>query len=95
MIRRCSRRNPFYPVVVLAGVAFCISSFAYGLMSVRRMRETRELVPVVVQSTASERSFMNSLDKYGLWLMSGELTVLAIASLAAMGTDRYWSRDAD
>jgi hypothetical protein len=33
------------------------------------------------------------MNEHGLWLLVGELTLLALATFAAIGTDDYWNRD--
>ena len=71
--------NPFYVLLVLVGVAFTITACGYGVMTVRMLEP--------VDQSASDRFF----DTYGVQLMIGQVIVLSILTLAAMGTDNYWT----
>jgi hypothetical protein len=140
-VARRQRTNPFYVVLVAAGIAFFVTASAYCLMAFRADRRGRSYTtalhdrpashspvprdqadsfspvvhdrPVGVPASAgwggeqakagtptvdrpraaapANSSLLSFLERRGGWLMAGELAVLALASLAAMGTDRFWS----
>jgi len=74
--------NPFYSALVVVGVLFAITACAYGVMTVRGL-EPRN---------ADEGGLIGFLDAYGVWVMLAELLVLGILTVAAIGTDEYWTR---
>jgi hypothetical protein len=76
-------KNPFYLLLLVVGTLFAITACGYGAMTVR-MIEPHAF-------TAGDRFF----DTYGLWLMVGELGVLAVLTFLAIGTDDYWVRRAE
>jgi hypothetical protein len=91
--------NPFYPLLVIAGTAFCITACAYGLLAMRALRPARpDRVAAVAPSPdgAVERPhpLFAYLERDGEKLLLGELALLALFSFAAMGTDGYWTRRA-
>ena len=76
------RVNPFYVLVIIVGVLFSVTACAYVVMTVRQLnsagsRETNE--------------FMQWVDQHGLTAFIAELAVLAVATLAAISSDRMWS----
>jgi hypothetical protein len=73
--------------LVLVGVAFAVTAFAYCVMAFRAISPAS-----AGSASTSGTSLMQWLDAYGLWLMLGELVLLAISSFAAMATDRYWTK---
>ena len=78
-------KNPFYAVLLVVGVIFAITACAYCVMAFRAV--TGE--PPGQVSTSGE-GLMRFLDQYGMWIMLAEITVLAVATVGAIGTDRYW-----
>jgi hypothetical protein len=80
--------NPFYPLLLIAGVIFALSACAYGVMTVTL------LSPAQVMGAAPEGGLVAFLDAHGVSLLMGELAVLAVVTFAAMGTDEYWTRRA-
>ena len=73
-------KNPFYILLMIVGTAFALTACAYGVMTVRMGQ--------VAAATPGDAFF----DKYGMWLMGGELTLLTLLTFAAIGTDDYWTR---
>ena len=73
-------------MLVVAGVVFCVTACAYGVMTVRKLRNPYEADPPV---------FIQWMDEYGFQTMMIELVVLAFTCFAAMGTDSFWSRRSD
>ena len=77
--------NPFYAVLVVAGVTFALTATMYGVMTVRALdARAREPEGVI--------AFM---EKHGLTLMVVELLVLTLLTFTAIGTDDYWMRAAE
>jgi hypothetical protein len=83
MARRRQGTNPFYLLLVIAGVAFSVTAFAYGVMALKAIS------PTIGEETHPLLTF---LDHHGMMLMAIELGSLAVTCFLAMGTDRYWSR---
>lgn len=77
--------NPFYVVLVIAGIAFAITACAYGVMTFVELRDS---------ASAEGSSLVDFMESYGVVLMLGELAVLAVGTLGAIGTDRYWQQRA-
>jgi|EndMetStandDraft_5_1072996.scaffolds.fasta_scaffold1015289_1 hypothetical protein len=89
MAKRKDPVNPFYVLLVIAGTAFAITACAYCVMTVRAVSPSA--------SSAADSwggKVMQFLDDYGMWLMLGEIVVLAIATIGAISTDRYWMKRA-
>ncbi len=74
--------NPFYVLAGICGVAFTITACAYGMLMLRSNRAA-EFAP------AGEHGLMNLLDRHGAAILSGEVALLAIFSIAAIGLDHY------
>ena len=74
--------NPFYPLLVVAGIVFCITACAYGVMTVRKLRNPLEENPP---------AFIQWMDEQGMPVMMGELVGLAVLTFAAIGADSYWT----
>ncbi len=82
--------NPFYVVLVLVGVAFSVTACAYGVMTFVSLRAAEAgQNPVALPSSLAK--FMND---HGERLLGGELLLLAVATVGAISTDRYWQRRA-
>jgi hypothetical protein len=79
--------NPFYAVLLVVGVIFSITACAYCVMAFRAVTSTQ-----AAQVSPSGEGLMQFLDRCGLWLMVGEIIVLAIATVGAIGTDDYWMK---
>ena len=76
--------NPFYAVLVVAGVTFALTATMYGVMAVRS-QDARAAEPSGV---------MAFMAQHGLTLMMVELAVLGLLTFAAISTDDYWTREA-
>jgi hypothetical protein len=74
--------NPFYVLLVLLGIVFLVTACAYGVMAYRA------LSPEVARQ-AKSHPLTEFLDDHGVELLGGELALLAAASFAAMGLDRW------
>lgn len=80
--------NPFYVLLVLTGVAFCVTACAYGVMTVRGLHAATEIRP----ATQSGLRLMDWLDKNGFRLMMIEIGILAMFTFAAIATDEFWAK---
>jgi hypothetical protein len=80
--------NPFYPLIILAGVAFALTACAYGAMTVVSLRGAEHGERVAT-------GFVSFMNAYGGRLMAIEVGVLAVVSIAAMTTDEWWRARAD
>lgn len=77
--------NPFYILLVIVGLVFAITAFAYGVMAFAAMK----------QAPTAESRLFEFLDEHGVLLMGGELGLLGLFTFAAMGTDEFWRRRAE
>lgn len=98
MVDQAKRRiNPFYVLLVLAGVAFAVTACAYGVMAVKQLHASQApltglpAVEVAGAELTSDRRFVAFMDRYGVTLMLAELGLLGFTTVAAIGTDRWWS----
>lgn len=81
--------NPFYVLLVLAGILFCVTACAYGVMTVRHLNESRD-----VDVVESDHPLLRFLDEYGFPTIIAELAVLGLTTVLAIVTDVFWSRRA-
>lgn len=88
MQRSKKSSNPFYAVLILAGLAFVVTAAAYGVMATRESRAAVSGKPV------EEHALMKWMHDHGDAALLGELAILGIAVFAAIGTDDYWQRRA-
>lgn len=79
--------NPFYVLLVIVGVAFLITACAYGVMTIKQMR-----VEGSDADNGSSASFVQFVDEHGFALLMWEIALLALATVAAIATDEFWSR---
>lgn len=83
--------NPFYVLLVIAGVSFALTAFAYGVMTVRANAAVR----TAAESPAPrQHPLMDWLNKHGDTALVTELALLAVCTFGAIGTDEYWQRRA-
>lgn len=78
MARR--RRNPFYPLLGVVGVAFTLTAVSSSLSVLRGVRP----------ETAAARGahpIERLLDRHGTAILAGELVMLAIATVGAVAVD--------
>jgi hypothetical protein len=86
MVKSAERLNPFYVVLLPVGAAFCLTAIAYVVMMFRASR------PGMIADADQPHPLIVFMEQYGLWLLLGELALLAICTVGAIGTDSYWSR---
>jgi hypothetical protein len=84
--------NPFYGLLVIAGIAFALTAISYGVMAFREAR------PPGVDDAAlaqAEHPLHVWMSRHGETALLTELGLLAICTIAAIGTDNYWQRRAN
>lgn len=75
------RHNFFYPVLGIVGFVFTITAATYCVSVLRGVRpETAGREPHALQQL---------MDRHGTAILVGELVVLAIATLGAVGLDHF------
>ena len=73
-------KNPFYALLILVGVAFVVTASAYGVMTVRGTdRSLRE---------SPQTGLLGFMDRHGNWILTVEVVLLGVLTVAAMGTDQ-------
>ena len=82
--------NPFYAVLVVVGVAFAVTASAYGVMTFVSLRAAE----AGQNPAALPSSLVKFMNDHGERLLGGELLLLAVATVGAISTDRYWQRRA-
>jgi hypothetical protein len=83
------RRNPFYVALVPLGAVFVVTAFAYGLMAFQAVNGA----PAAKTSSGTHPLFQ-WLRANGDAAMLWQLGVLAVLTVAAIVTDRFWDRSA-
>lgn len=81
--------NPFYALLVAAGLAFVVTAAAYGVMA------TRESRAAVMGEPLASHPLMTWMHDHGDAALLIELAVLGVATFCAIGTDNYWQRRSD
>ena len=82
MITKMKVVNPFYAALVVVGLAFALTTCAYTVMSFR------ELDPFA----AEEPGLIALMKDHGLLILVIELGLLGFLTVAAIGSDDYWTR---
>jgi hypothetical protein len=82
--------NPFYALLVVAGIAFVVTAAAYCVMAYRE----REAA-MAADAPEGEHPLMVWMSQHGSTALLGELGILAACTFGAIGTDDYWQRRAD
>jgi hypothetical protein len=81
--------NPFYVLLLLAGLVFAVTAFAYGFMAFQAVNAVRSEAGV-----HAGHALFRWLRVNGTQALLIELAVLAVLAVAAMATDRLWDRHA-
>jgi hypothetical protein len=82
--------NPFYALLLIAGITFALTATAYGVMA---FREARPVSVEVQQATSvAPHPLMDWMSRNGEAALITELVALAIFTFGAIGTDDYWQR---
>lgn len=78
------RFNWAYGLVLVVGVAFCITACCYFVLAVRDVRSVEMRSAPAPERTA----LLDFIDAHGAKLMTGEIIALAVLTVAAIATDR-------
>jgi hypothetical protein len=81
--------NPFYSLLLAAGIIFALTAISYGVMAFREARPPAADVPA-----AGPHPLMVWMSEHGEKALLAELGFLAVFTFAAIGTDSYWQRRA-
>jgi hypothetical protein len=89
--------NPFYVLLIIAGLSFALTATAYVVMAFREAHGRDEPAAKVGSSVATtdEHPLIVWMQRHGDVALLTELGLLAICTFAAIGTDSYWQRRAD
>jgi hypothetical protein len=79
--------NPFYALLVPAGLVFAVTAFAYGYMAFQATNSVR-----AEAGRHAAHPLFQWMRANGDMAMLIELAVLAVLTVGAIGTDRYWDR---
>jgi hypothetical protein len=81
------RINPFYILLIPAGVAFVVTAFAYGFMAFQVVNAVR-----AEAGRHAAHPLFQWLRVHGDMTLAIELALLAAFTFAAIGTDQWWDR---
>jgi hypothetical protein len=81
--------NPFYSLLLVAGIAFALTATAYGVMA---FREARPVAAESETTIAPGHPLMDWVSRNGETALIAELIALAVFTFGAIGTDDYWQR---
>ncbi|HEX6963504.1 MAG TPA: hypothetical protein VF175_16675 [Lacipirellula sp.] len=79
--------NPFYALLVPAGFVFVVTAFAYGYMAFQAVNLAR-----AEAGRQAGHPLFQWLRANGDMTMLVELAVLAVLTVGAIGTDRFWDK---
>ena len=85
------RKNPFYVLLVVTGLAFAITACGFGVMTFTDVHGP-ELLNAEQQASAGRLTghpLFEFLDKHGTKTMLIELAVLALATIGCIATDSW------
>lgn len=80
--------NPFYGLLLVAGIAFAITATAYVVLAYR----DRDMAANVASDPAEDHPLMMWMREHGQTALIGELAALAVFTVGAIATDDYWQR---
>jgi hypothetical protein len=81
--------NPFYALLIVAGIAFVVTAAAYCVMAYR------DRAAATANATAEpDHPLMVWMREHGEVALLSELAMLALGTVGAIGTDDYWQRRA-
>ena len=83
MVQRTWRTNVWSVPLVLTAIAFTLTASAYAVMAVKRLDAA-----TAAASAEPSPGLIEFMDRYGAALMGAELVFLAVAAVAAIGTER-------
>jgi hypothetical protein len=89
--------NPFYILLIIAGLSFALTATAYVVMAFRdaHARDESTAKGTTAVATIDEHPLMVWMRQHGNTALLSELGLLALCTFAAIGTDSFWQRRAD
>lgn len=90
--------NPFYALLLVAGIAFALTATAYGVMAFRDARPAEAHPPSTAEPAnipKRDHPLMIWMRRHGEAALLIELALLALCTFGAIGTDDYWQRRAN
>jgi hypothetical protein len=81
--------NPFYAILVVVGVAFVVTACAYGVLTVKMIHPAG-----AEEVRTATGGLLPLVHRFGVTALLVELGMLTLLTVAAIGTDDYWSRPA-
>ena len=82
--------NPFYSLLLAAGIIFAVTATAYGVMAFREARPPA--TGTTITATTSAHPLLAWMSEHGETALMTELAFLAAFTFGAIGTDDYWQR---
>jgi hypothetical protein len=82
--------NPFYVLLAIVGVVFVFTAVAYGIMAFQMMD-----LPAAGEPDHRGHALTTWMRKHGDLAMLLQVVVIALLTVAAIGTDSYWQRRAE
>lgn len=79
--------NPFYVLLIPTGLVFVVTAFAYGFMAFQAVNAVR-----AEAGRHMGHPLFQWLRTYGNTALLIELTVLAVLTVGAIVTDRWWDK---
>jgi hypothetical protein len=79
-------KNPFYALLIPAGMAFVVTGFAYGFMAFQMVNAGGDGADLY-----ADHPLFAWLRTHGNTAMLVELAVLAVLTVGAIGTDSWWT----
>ncbi len=88
-------KNPFYVLLLLAGSAFAITAFAFGLVAASEVGPVSPDAYSQSPEVQQRQGFKQLLNRYGMTAIGIELGVLAVGTVGAIWLDSRRQRMAD
>jgi hypothetical protein len=79
--------NPFYVLLIPAGLIFVVTAFAYGYMAFQAVNAVR-----AEAGRHLDHPLFQWLRVHGNTALLIQLAVLAVLTVGAIATDRYWDK---
>jgi hypothetical protein len=88
MTRSRKFANPFYGLLLIAGVAFAMTAIAFGVMAFR----DRDMAAKNPGAAVEDHPLMAWMSDHGETALLSELAALAVFTVGAIATDDFWQR---
>lgn len=82
--------NPFYGLLLIAGIAFAMTAMCYGVMAFRDARPAPVAAEGDAKNVPAEHPLMMWMRRHGAAALMIELAFLAMFTFGAIGTDGFW-----